>query len=693
MTFRLRRLDTLRRRDGLIAHASDRTSQNGEDGVIARLFSFLPPADEEGRAARTCVDVGAWDGVHLSNTHSLLVDPQGNLPRWRGVLIEADPARCAQLRKLHEPLGNTCVQSCVMCDEHSPDSLPQLLERHGEVLGGSIDFISIDVDGPDYWLMHHLLSRKAESALFHPKVICVEFNPTIPNDVIYIQPRDDGIRHGSSLAALVELAEQHDYVLVETTLFNAFFLQRRLYEAHLAGEVPDTRIEALHDTTMGTSLFQLYDGTLKLHGCKKLLWHRQRLKEEDFQVLDSSLRSFPFAPETGMHVKVSATDGLSNSSARQLHSDILKVAVNIAPFAMQSGQGAASDRSQCVDALWRCLSEEGFAYIHGTGVSTSVCRRALDAAASFFAAPRDVKLSAKSSDRARRGYSANGSENFASLIGESAPNDLVMKFRVGHEENAWPASEQWGYSAVVEFRSAIEAYYKELERVGRCVLEVIVAGLRKAKIAGSESCAQLLLSDNDRNMGQSNATSSILTLLGYGRRDDGEIMRALKRKRKGKNKKKRTGKSTPKKLLVAAHTDVGVVTILLEDGGSCAILERAGRTARESASGEEKQSNDWVPMRLPPLDQVALDPVFIVNIGDCLSDLSHGALRSTLHRVAAAPGDTPRHSLGMFVGFPPDVPLPIETEASCDGITYRDWRKARVAKAMAVLHESREQVQ
>ena len=219
MTFRLRRLDTLRRRDGLIAHASDRTSQNGEDGVIARLFSLLPPADEEDRAARTCVDVGAWDGVHLSNTHSLLVDPQG-LP-LRGVL-EADPTRCGQLRALHEPLGNTCVQSCVMCDERSPESLPRLLERHGEVLNGAVDLISIDVDGPDYWLMHHLLSRKAESALFHPKVICVEFNPTIPNDVIYIQPRDDSIRHGSSLAALVELAEQHEYVLVETTLFNAF---------------------------------------------------------------------------------------------------------------------------------------------------------------------------------------------------------------------------------------------------------------------------------------------------------------------------------------------------------------------------------------------------------------------------------------------------------------------------------------
>ena len=89
-------------------------------------------------------------------------------------------------------------------------------------------------------------------------------------------------------------------------------------------------------------------------------------------------------------------------------------------------------------------------------------------------------------------------------------------------------------------------------------------------------------------------------------------MRALKRKRKGKKKNRKAGKCTPKKLLVAAHTDVGVVTILLEDGGSCALLERAGQVAKKSTISEEKQSNEWVPMRLPPLDQLYLDPVFQV---------------------------------------------------------------------------------
>jgi hypothetical protein len=58
-----------RKRDGLIKFSRDNTSQNGEDGIIAKMFELLPPSS----SPRFCVDVGAWDGLHLSNTFSLLV--------------------------------------------------------------------------------------------------------------------------------------------------------------------------------------------------------------------------------------------------------------------------------------------------------------------------------------------------------------------------------------------------------------------------------------------------------------------------------------------------------------------------------------------------------------------------------------------------------------------------------------------
>ena len=258
-----------RRRDGLLKYAKDNTSQSGEDGIISRIFHVLPPPPD-GKVYR-CVDVGAWDGKHLSNTYSLLVSNTSN-QKWRGVLIEPDVQRFRDLRALHEPLQNICLKLAVSGLPHAPKSLVNILsEKVSEIdLSGGFDFLCIDIDGSDYWVLSDLLGSKR----FLPRVICIEFNPTMPVDLVYIPPRNDAMRHGASVSALVELAETHNYTLVETTLYNAFFVETSLFQAYLRQEVPDTSIEALHEPTMATSLYQLYDGTIKLWGCKRMLWHR-----------------------------------------------------------------------------------------------------------------------------------------------------------------------------------------------------------------------------------------------------------------------------------------------------------------------------------------------------------------------------------------------------------------------------------
>lgn len=289
---------TLRSCDGLIKYARNNTSQNGEDGIIARLFNeLLPPSPQ-----RFCVDVSAWDGVHFSNTYSLLLgdksNPDGNKSKWNGVLIEAGPNRINDLKKLHDPLNNICIGAKVSCQMNSPHSLTSLLRCHAPDLPFDFDFISIDVDGTDYWLLADMIANNNQehAGYYRPKVICIEFNPTMPNDLIYIQPRDDNIRHGSSLSALVELANSLGYTLVETTVLNAFFVEQKLYAEYLMREVPDTSIEVLHDISMGTELYQLYDGTLKLHGCKKMLWRPSLIDEKKMQMLSEKERPFPFAP-------------------------------------------------------------------------------------------------------------------------------------------------------------------------------------------------------------------------------------------------------------------------------------------------------------------------------------------------------------------------------------------------------------
>ena len=53
----------------LSQYANNVTSQYGEDGIIAEIIKTI--GDD---IARYCVEFGAWDGNHLSNTWSLVND-------------------------------------------------------------------------------------------------------------------------------------------------------------------------------------------------------------------------------------------------------------------------------------------------------------------------------------------------------------------------------------------------------------------------------------------------------------------------------------------------------------------------------------------------------------------------------------------------------------------------------------------
>jgi isopenicillin N synthase-like dioxygenase len=164
------------------------------------------------------------------------------------------------------------------------------------------------------------------------------------------------------------------------------------------------------------------------------------------------------------------------------------------------------------------------------------------------------------------------------------------------------------------------------------------------------------------------AHTSILTLLGY--------CKGTRHKDTGKtfNKKKRMHP------LVAAHTDVGVITMLLFDGGDCAALERKDNVSGSGIQGDSADDVSWAKVLLP--STVSADPIFVVNIGDCLSDLSQGYLPSTLHRVVADRGSVPRNCLALFVGLDPNQTLTLH---GGDTMTYEEWRKRRIATAQRVL--------
>ena len=81
-----RQLPNEKDRNYFLHYASNKTSQCGEDGILDHLFGLLGVPADGGRGY--CVDIGAWDGKHLSNTYTL-VHERG----WGGLLVEADAAR------------------------------------------------------------------------------------------------------------------------------------------------------------------------------------------------------------------------------------------------------------------------------------------------------------------------------------------------------------------------------------------------------------------------------------------------------------------------------------------------------------------------------------------------------------------------------------------------------------------------
>ena len=251
----------------LLEHRRDVHSQAGEDGVIEAILERLPARD------RWCVEFGAWDGRHCSNTRNL-IDAHG----YSAVLIEGDPAKARELRAaLGDRPGIVTLERYVGCA--GADRLDALLA--GTPAPRDFDLLSIDIDGNDHAVWAAVVD-------YRPKVVCIEFNPTIPLPVRYVQPADPRVSRGSSLAAMVELGRPKGYELVAVTMSNALFVRAEWLPCFDLESNDPARLWT--DQRFVTHLFTGYDGTLFLAGFGGLPWHGVDFHASRFQPLPRVLR-------------------------------------------------------------------------------------------------------------------------------------------------------------------------------------------------------------------------------------------------------------------------------------------------------------------------------------------------------------------------------------------------------------------
>lgn len=131
-------------------------SQNGEDGVIEKLFELLHID------TGWLVEFGAWDGVHLSNIqyhHTVN-------PHFQTFRIEGVPERFEEMTKLVPQVDGRHVLLNLYVKEEGTDSLNTLFEKYGV---DNIALLSIDVDGPDLQLF-----RSLDTTKFRPAIVIIE---------------------------------------------------------------------------------------------------------------------------------------------------------------------------------------------------------------------------------------------------------------------------------------------------------------------------------------------------------------------------------------------------------------------------------------------------------------------------------------------------------------------------------------
>jgi hypothetical protein len=254
----------------LLEHKRDVHSQTGEDGIVETILSALGDRDQ------WCVEFGAWDGQHLSNTRNLIESSD-----YHAVLIEGDKERYQALQDFHKENDRVITLNAFVGFVPN-NGLDSILAR--TPIPTDFDFCSIDVDGNDYHVW------KAITA-YRPKLICIEFNPTIPTDCHFVQPANPKLNQGTGLMDLVELGKSKGYQLASVLPFNAFFVRENLFSRL---EIADNSPHTLRtDLSYITYLFHGFDGRVFLRGNSCLVWHGMVIDEGRLQLLPRFLRKYP----------------------------------------------------------------------------------------------------------------------------------------------------------------------------------------------------------------------------------------------------------------------------------------------------------------------------------------------------------------------------------------------------------------
>jgi isopenicillin N synthase-like dioxygenase len=290
--------------------------------------------------------------------------------------------------------------------------------------------------------------------------------------------------------------------------------------------------------------------------------------------------------------------------------------------------GDARARNELIEEIDRVCRRVGFLQVRGHGLSASLTTEMLDVSGQLFDLPEETKRRwTPVHAGVNRGYASFGSEALAYSLGVDTPPDMFEAFNVGTEPhdrsqpyyandphdffapNIWPDEPRllaqevravWG-----EYFAACTWLSGQLEQMFSLALDM------PADFIGRRT----------------SRAANVMRVINYERHaDHPEFVESQMR--------------------MGAHTDYGVLTILLADPvPGLQILGADG---------------GWI-------DVVPEPGALIVNLGDVMAEWTNDHWRSTLHRVVPpamdVPGPARRRSVAFF--HEADYDAVIEVMSSC----------------------------
>lgn len=254
-------------------------SQNNEDEIIRDILNKIN-VNENNDNQKWCVEFGAWDGVFGSNSNYFITQQS-----YKAILIEGNK------RKYQDLITNMKEYEVISMNKYvsfsGENKLDNLLSKTD--IPKEFDFLSIDIDGNDYYIWESFKE-------YRPKLVVIEFNPSISNEIEFIQPKNMNLNQGCSPLSLVKLGKLKGYELVATNLNNCFFVDKKYFDKL---NIQDNSLYKLRtDLSHVTYIFNGYDGHVFIRGYQQLDLYSLPYNEKRMQLIPNILQEWSSSNKT-----------------------------------------------------------------------------------------------------------------------------------------------------------------------------------------------------------------------------------------------------------------------------------------------------------------------------------------------------------------------------------------------------------